>query len=128
MDHAALIDRFYAAYAVRDTAGAVALYLPDGTHEEVAMGKSRTGHAALAQGLDGFWRMLPDVAWHRRGYIRAADHVAVPYRMTATFTASDGAARPIALDGLHLFQLQDGLIARSRDMWDADLFKAQMTG
>lgn len=129
MDHASLIDRFYAAYAARDAAGAAALYHADGVHEEVAMGKSRTGHDALQQGLEGFWRMLPDVAWQRQGYIRAGDHVAVPYRMTGTFSGgADAAPRRIALDGLHLFVLQGGLIAASRDMWDLDLFKQQMAG
>ena len=39
MDHAALIDRFYAAYAERDAFAAAALYHGDGWHDEVAMGK-----------------------------------------------------------------------------------------
>lgn len=129
MDHAALIDRFYAAYDGRDAEAAVALYHADGWHDEVAMGKRREGREALAEGLRGFWRMLPDVAWDRRGYVRAADSVAVPYHMTGTFTPKgEGAApRPIALDGLHLFEIRDGLLAGTRDMWDLDLFRAQMS-
>ncbi len=126
MQHQDLIDRFYAAYAARDATGAAALYAPDGRHDEVAMGKSRQGREALAQGLEGFWRMLPDVTWTRLGYIRAADHVAVTYHMTGTFTGKDGRARPIALDGLHLFEIPDGLLTVTKDLWDLDLFKAQM--
>ncbi len=128
MDHAALIDRFYAAYAARDAAGAAALYHPDGWHDEVAMAKRRSGHQALAAGLEGFWRMLPDVAWHRTGYVRSGTQVAVPYRMTGTFTGKDGMARSIALDGLHLFHLRDGALEGTADLWDLDLFKAQMAG
>ncbi len=90
------------------------------------MAKSREGRDALAKGLDGFFRMLPDVAWERRGYIRAGDQIAVPYHMTGTFIAADGTPRPIALDGLHLFEIRDGLLASTKDMWDLDLFKAQM--
>ena len=128
MDHAALIDRFYAAYAGRDADAAAALYHADGWHEEVAMSKRREGHEALAEGLRGFWRMLPDVAWERRGYVRAGNAVAVPYHMTGTFTPKgEGATpRPIALDGLHLFEIREELLAGTRDMWDLDLFRAQM--
>lgn len=128
MHHAALVDRFYAAYAGRDAFAAAALYHGDGWHEEVALGKRRTGRDALVEGLQGFWRMLPDVAWARRGYVRAADTVAVPYHMTGTFTPrGDGATpRKVALDGVHLFEFRDGLIAGTRDMWDLDLFRAQI--
>lgn len=128
MDHAALIDRFYHAYASRDAQHAASLYHPDGWHEEVAMAKRREGREALAEGLVGFWRMLPDVAWERRGYVRAANHIAVPYRMTGTFTprGEDAIPRTIALDGLHIFEIRDGLFAGTKDMWDLDVFKAQM--
>lgn len=126
MDHAALIDRFYAAYSARDAQAVALLYHPDGWHEEVAMGKRRTGHEALAGGLEGFWRMLPDVAWNRAGFVRSAETVAVPYHMTGTFTGKDGVAHPIALDGLHLFEFRDGLLAGTRDLWDIEEFKAQM--
>jgi hypothetical protein len=129
MDHAALIDRFYRAYASRDAEEAASLYEQEGWHEEVAMGKRREGRAALVEGLVGFWRMLPDVSWDRRGYIRAGNCVAVPYHMTGTFTPRGERATPrkIALDGLHLFKIRDGLLVGTKDMWDLDLFKAQMS-
>lgn len=127
MEHATLIDCLYQAYASRDADEVACLYHPDGWHEEVAMAKRREGRAALAEGLVGFWRMLPDVAWDRRGYIRAADQVAVPYVMTGTFMPrGDALPRQIALDGLHIFEIRDGLFASSKDMWDLDIFKAQM--
>ena len=126
MDHSTLIDRFYAAYAARDLQAVAALYHTDASHEETAMGKSREGREALLAGLEGFWRMLPDVEWSRKGYIRAANQVAVPYHMTGTFTGKDGQPRAIALDGLHMFTLEEGQIRASRDLWDLDLFKAQM--
>ncbi|MCQ9147686.1 nuclear transport factor 2 family protein [Ochrobactrum sp. BTU2] len=128
MDHATLVDQFYEAYASRDAEAAASLYHADGWHEEVAMGKRREGHSALSKGLTGFWRMLPDVAWERRGYIRAGNQIAVPYHMTGTFTprAENTTPRKIALDGLHIFEVSDGLLTGTKDMWDLDLFKAQM--
>lgn len=128
MEHAAVIDRFYAAYDRRDADAAAALYSPDGWHEEVAMSKRREGRDALAQGLRGFWRMLPDAAWERRGYIRAGNTVAVPYHMTGTFTPRGDGATPrlVAIDGLHLFEFHDGSLRGTRDMWDLDHFQAQI--
>lgn len=129
MDHTTLIDLFYTAYASHDADKAASLYHADGWHEEVAMAKRREGHTALAEGLTGFWRMLPDVAWERRGYIRAGNQIAVPYHMTGTFTPRGEGATPrkIALDGLHIFEISDGLLIGTKDMWDLDLFKAQMS-
>ncbi len=129
MDHTTLIDLFYTAYTSRDADKAASLYHADGWHEEVAMAKRREGRIALAEGLTGFWRMLPDVAWERRGYIHAGNQVAVPYHMTGTFTPRGEGATPrtIALDGLHIFEISDGLLIGTKDMWDLDLFKAQMS-
>jgi predicted ester cyclase len=129
MDNATLIDRFYEAYALRDAAAAAALYHADGWHEEVAMAKRRDGHKALIEGLTGFWRMLPDVTWDRRGFIRSGDQVAVPYQLSATFTPRGEPALPrkITLDGLHIFAFSDGLLTGTKDMWDLDLFKMQMS-
>lgn len=128
MDHATLIDSFYSAYAERDAEAAAALYHADGWHEEVAMSKRREGRGALIEGLQGFWRMLPDVVWQRGGYVRAGNHVAVPYRMTGTFTPRGEGATPrqVKMDGLHLFEIRDVLIWGTRDMWDLDVFKAQI--
>ncbi|ASV88099.1 snoaL-like domain protein (plasmid) [Ochrobactrum quorumnocens] len=129
MDHAALVDQFYNAYASRDADCAVSLYHADGWHEEVAMGTRREGHAALSEGLTGFWRMLPDVAWERLGYIRAGNQIAIPYHMTGTFRprGEDTAPRKISLDGLHIFEVRGALLTGTKDMWDLDVFKAQMS-
>lgn len=130
MPHTALLTAFYAAYNAHDAKAAAALYAEDGTHEEIAMEKSRQGRAALAEGLAGLTRMLPDVAWAPAPTIRSGIWCAVPYRMTGTFTPRPGSAdvtpRKVALDGLHLLQIRDGQIALSRDYWDKDAFLAQI--
>ncbi|MBB4022852.1 MULTISPECIES: nuclear transport factor 2 family protein [Actibacterium] len=123
---------FYAAYNAHDAQAAAALYTPDGRHEEIAMAKTRAGHAALAEGLEGFFRMLPDVHWQPGAVIRSADWLAVSYRMTGSFTPRPNEADPapapraVALDGLHLVQLRDGAIGCTRDYWDKDAFLAQI--
>jgi len=139
MAYRQLIECFYDAYIARDEAAVVALYHMDGWHEEVATGQRRVGHEALAQGLTGFWQMFPDVVWVRAGLVRAGNHLAVPYQMRASFTPrsarhegeekldKSNKVRFIALDGLHLFELRDGLLAATKDMWDLDHFKAQIS-
>ncbi|TNE66050.1 nuclear transport factor 2 family protein [Celeribacter ethanolicus] len=127
-----LIDAFYAAYNRHDAEAATRLYATEGRHDEIAMGKSRTGHEALRDGLTGFFNMLPDVTWTPHQTVRSADHIAVFYHMTGTFTprpsdkAPDPAPKPVALDGMHLFQRAGDEIVRTQDYWDKDAFLAQI--
>ncbi|MEM5475499.1 nuclear transport factor 2 family protein [Pacificibacter sp. AS14] len=123
---------FYAAYNAHDAKAAVALYTLDGRHDEISMGKSRSGHVDLREGLDGFFKMLPDVCWTPSKVVRSADWLAVSYHMTGTFTAGakDGSApvaHKIALDGLHLFKLQGDAIEITQDYWDKDVFLSQIS-
>jgi steroid delta-isomerase-like uncharacterized protein len=127
-----VLEAFYAAYNAHDAAAAAALYTKDGRHDEIAMGKSRSGTAALQDGLEGFFRMLPDVSWSPKEVIRSGDWLAVTYRMTGTFTprAKQDQSIPqpkrVAIDGLHLLNVADGKIKATRDYWDKDVFLAQI--
>ncbi|MCA0042480.1 nuclear transport factor 2 family protein [Celeribacter litoreus] len=127
-----VLTAFYAAYNSHDAQAATDLYVEDGRHDEIAMGKSRTGHAALREGLEGFFGMLPDVEWTSKEVIRSADWLAVSYRMTGTFTprAKEGAPSPspksVALDGLHLLKVVGGRIEITQDYWSKDAFLAQI--
>lgn len=127
-----LVAALYAAYNAHDAAAAAALYAPDGRHDEIAMGQSRSGQTALAEGLAGFFRMLPDVTWEPEAPIRSADWRAVRYRMRGTFTprprpeAPCPAPRTVVIEGMHLLLIRDGAIRISQDYWDKDVFLAQI--
>ncbi|SFJ14456.1 conserved hypothetical protein, steroid delta-isomerase-related/conserved hypothetical protein [Celeribacter neptunius] len=127
-----VLEAFYAAYNAHDAAAAAALYAEDGRHDEIAMGKSRCGTAALQDGLEGFFRMLPDVVWSPKEVIRSGDWLAVNYRMTGTFTPrpkenqSAQLSKQVAIDGLHLLKVADGKIETTQDYWDKDVFLAQI--
>jgi hypothetical protein len=126
-----ILKSFYAAYNAHDAKKTVALYTQDGRHDEIAMGKSRSGHVDLHDGLDGFFKMLPDVCWMPSKVVRSADWFAVSYHMTGTFTAGSKDASPpvahkISLDGLHLLKLQGDAIEITQDYWDKDVFLAQI--
>lgn len=131
IDHP-ILKSFYAAYNAHDVKTAVAFYTQDGRHDEIAMGKSRSGHDDLRDGLDGFFKMLPDVCWTPSKVVRSADWLAVSYHMTGTFTVrskdtSEPVFHKIALDGLHLFKLQDDAIEITQDYWDKDVFVSQIS-
>ncbi|MBW6417629.1 nuclear transport factor 2 family protein [Celeribacter sp. PS-C1] len=127
-----LVDAFYAAYNRHDADAATALYALEGRHDEIAMGKSRSGHDALRDGLNGFFRMLPDVSWTPRESVRSAEHIAIFYSMTGTFTPRPTEAQPapapkaVELDGMHLFKFDGDEIVLTQDYWDKDQFMAQI--
>jgi len=127
-----VLEAFYAAYNAHDAAAAAALYAIDGRHDEIAMGESRSGSAALQDGLEGFFRMLPDVSWSPKEVIRSSDWIAVTYRMTGTFIPRAKEDQPtpqpkhVAIDGLHLLKVADGKIMATQDYWDKDVFLAQI--
>ncbi|QPM91177.1 nuclear transport factor 2 family protein [Pseudooceanicola algae] len=127
-----LLEAFYAAYNRHDAPAAAALYHADGWHEEIAMEGRREGQVALADGLSGLFRMLPDVRWAPGKVIRSADWTAVNYVMTGTFTLRGGkdgevpGSRQVVLDGLHLIRIRDDRIEGTRDYWDKGAFLAQI--
>lgn len=130
LSHDQLIDQFYDCYNRHDASAATALYAADGQHVEVAMGKTRTGRDALQAGLQGFFQMMPDVAWRERERIRSGDSAAVVYTMTGHVaprpTAETPVAKPVELPGLHLFKFADGQLVETQDLWDKANFLAQI--
>ncbi|WP_280772534.1 nuclear transport factor 2 family protein [Rhizobium sp. SG_E_25_P2] len=128
LSHDQLIDQFYDCYNRHDASAAIALYASDGRHVEMAMGKTRAGADALQAGLEGFFKMMPDVVWRERERVRSAGRVAVVYTMTGHVAprSSDAAAKPVALPGLHVFTIENGQIIETQDLWDKAEFLAQI--
>lgn len=126
----AVVDRLYAAYNARDVEAAAALYADDGWHEEANAGRRRTGRAAVADGLAGFFRMMPDAAWQERERIRAGGSVAVVYTLRGSFRADVGpfkaTGQPVELAGLHVVELDGDRIRGTRDFWDMAAFVRQI--
>lgn len=122
---------FYAAYNGGDAAAAAALYAEDGWHEEAHNGARRQGRDALRTGLDGFFGFIAGAQWHPRERIDAGPQVAlVFYTLTGTLGVDikgrPTRGRPIALKGVHLFELEDGQIRGTRDYWDPAAFQRQI--
>lgn len=121
-----VIAAFYHAYNAHDADAASQLYTEEGWHEEVAMGKRKSGSQAVRQGLESLFRMLPDVRWTVNAQVNSADNVVVFYRMSGNLAPADKPARLLTLDGVHLFTLSPAGIDGVRDYWDLAHFKQQM--
>ncbi|RWR33790.1 nuclear transport factor 2 family protein [Sinirhodobacter populi] len=124
-----IVTAFLAAYNRHDWQGAAALYAPEATHHEAAMGKTRTGRAAIEAGLNGLAAMLPDVAWHERERITSGPHLLLRYDLAGTFTpraAADATPRTVSLPGILMFTLTGGRIAATADYWDKEAFLARI--
>lgn len=125
-----LIADFYSAYNARDVAAAVALYAPAGRHSDVAGGRRAEGRPAVEKSLQGFFQLLPDVAFEVREQVLSRNSAVVSYRMRGHLGRDLGAmkttGKPIVLNGAHVFEFEDGLIAATTDYWNRDEFARQL--
>jgi steroid delta-isomerase-like uncharacterized protein len=116
----------YLASFSRADADAIAAHVAPGFRNEhtSALGSSSTGRDEYRRRLPGFLASFPGLAYDVEQVV--ADErgaVAVAYRMTAT---SDG--HPVAVRGVMVFDVVDGLIARRTDYWDSLGFLRQVSG
>jgi steroid delta-isomerase-like uncharacterized protein len=123
--------RLYDAYNRHDPAAVAQLYAADGTHEDIAQGRPKTGPDEIAAGLGKFFGWFPDPHWEPQVVILGADgREAATYLLTATLQAQMGPVAPrgqsISLRGAHFLDLRGGLIKRSEDYWDAASFQRQL--
>jgi len=126
-----IADVLYDAYNRHDAAAIAGLYDADGTHEDMAMGRSKVGQAAIVDGLQKFFGWFPDAHWAPREQI--ADpfgSVTITYLLTATLQAQMGRTiargQRISLRGFHVLHVRGRLIHRSEDYWDAATFQKQL--
>ena len=110
-----LLDAFTAAVAAGDGAQFSALFTEDGVYDDVFYGEYH-GREAIAQMLEGrfhrdgenfVWRMIDPVDDGATGYAR--------WRFSYDCKLPHIKGKRIFMDGVGLFQLRDGLIARYED-------------
>ncbi len=126
-DHAALIDRFYAAFAVLDGDAMQACYASDAQFEDPVFklqGRAQVG---------GMWRMLCDAtrdkgrdAWKLEVSGISADDTSGRAHWEAYYRFSTGRLVHNVIDAR--FSFTDGLIATHRDTFDFWLWSRQALG
>jgi len=83
-----IADVLYGAYNRHDAAAVAELYDANGTHEDIALGHSKVGQTAIADGLQKFFGWFPDAHW--APHVQIADpfgSVTITYLLTATLQA-----------------------------------------
>lgn len=128
---ASIARRLFDAYNRRDLDVVATLYAADGTHEDVAHGKPKSGGREIADGLGRFLGWFPDASWDLLSIV-ADDRgsVAARYVLSGTLGSSMGPITPrgqkISLRGMQSLTIEEGKIARSEDYWDAATFQKQL--
>ncbi len=129
-DHRDLINAFFAGCNGHEPARVASLYAPDGSHEDVATGHSRSGHDALEQGLSHFLKTIPDAHWEESQRIVAGKATVVSYVLTGHLQADLGPfkarGQAVSLPGVYVVTCKDDKITSSRDYWDAADFGRQV--
>lgn len=116
MDFQDLLSTFCAAVEAGDGDALAATFTPDGVYDDVFYGEF-AGRDAISDmltnyfyrdGKDFRWRMIDPVSDGETGYARWA--------FSFTGKVGPGEGRRIFMDGVGLFKLRDGLIARYEDI------------
>lgn len=120
----------YEAYNRHDADAAAALYSPEGTHEDIAIGRPARGREAVAEGLRRFFAAFPDARWTATDQLEENGRAFSRYVLTGTLQQDMGPFRAggqqLELPGVHVLETASGRIERSQDFWDASTFQRQM--
>jgi aromatic ring hydroxylase len=108
-----IADVLYGAYNRHDAAAVAELYDANGTHEDIALGHSKVGQTAIADGLQKFFGWFPDAHW--APHVQIADpfgSVTITYLLSATLQAQMGRTiargQRISLRGAHVLHVRGG--------------------
>jgi hypothetical protein len=124
-DARALIECFYRAYNVQDSAGAASLYAVTGEHHDMATGSASIGRSEIQTDLGRFFGQFRELHWNYEWVaIGRAGHAA---RYYLTFqVAKQGVEKSIEVTGVHTFSLAGGLIVETRDFWNFQDLSTQL--
>lgn len=121
-DWRALVDRWIAAFNAHDVAAIVALYAEDAELLDSGMKQMRHGRAAIEQWFVGRFAGMPSIL-----YTPTSQTLIGQQQAAVTWTAQGRSprllgqvwlSRPYRVDGVSVFTLSDGLIARQRGYYD----------
>ena len=125
MSNLAIVRAFIAAWERRDVDAIVAAFAPDGVYINVGWSESR-GREAIRATVAPLLSSLETVSWTVRHEAETAAGVVLNERTDVFVMRPEAGGRTIVADVMGVFELEDGLIARWRDYFDVEAFKAQM--
>jgi ketosteroid isomerase-like protein len=103
-----LIDRYDAAWNAQDVDAIMAFHPDDVVFHNHTAGECVEGAAAMREHVAGIFAAYPDLRFRRRRLYVGPEHATSEW--TAAATLPDG--RRVEWDGIDVFPMRDGLIAR----------------
>jgi len=121
-----LLETFARAVESGDGTALAALFAEDGVYDDVFYGafQGRRAIAAMLEGL--FHRDGKDFRWEFSSPVREGSRGYADWLFSYTSTTKHCAGRRIIFDGVSVFDMADGLIARYRDVCNGCVPLAQM--
>ena len=104
---AALAKRYADAWAAHDPDAIVAMHTEDTVFHMHGVGEPAHGRAAVREKIAGLFADSPDLAFEQQALHLGDDHFATRYVVSGTLYG-----RQVACDGVDVFTLRDGMIAR----------------
>ncbi len=95
------------AWAQHDPDAIVAMHTPDTVFHQHGIGEPAVGSDAVREAITEVFALAPDLAFDPRRMHFGDDHFVSEYEMSGT-----AGGRSFACDGVDVFTLRDGLVAR----------------
>jgi ketosteroid isomerase-like protein len=103
-----LIERYDAAWNAQDVDAIMGFHTDDVVFHNHTAGERVEGAAAMREHIAGIFASYPDLRFRRRRLYVGPDHATSEW--TASATLADG--RRVEWDGIDVFPMREGLIAR----------------
>jgi ketosteroid isomerase-like protein len=99
--------RYGRAWATHDPDAIVAMHTDDTVFHVHDVAEPSCGRVAVREVIASAFEQMPDLRFERRRVLFGADHVVSEYVMSGSV-----GEKPFACDGVDVFTLRDGLVAR----------------
>lgn len=113
-----LVKRWVAAFNAHDVAAIGLLYTDGAELNDSGMKRPRRGRADIEQWFTKRFRTMPTIAYTVHTHIVAGDQAAVTWTVRGINRRLLGIPRKFQVDGVSVFTLRDGLIARQHGYYD----------
>jgi hypothetical protein len=121
-----ILARFTAAVEAGDGAALGATFTAEGTYIDTFYG-AFTGRAAIRDMLEShFWRDAEGFFWNMRDPLCDGRQGYARWRFGYTSRLPESAGREVAFEGMSRFEIEDGLIRRYEEVFDAGIAFVQL--
>ena len=120
-EHLDLAVRYSAACAARDPDAIVALHTADTVFHQHGMGEPAVGIDATREAMVAAFAMVPDLAFEQKTVYSGEAHIVTEWVMSGTVNGT-----AVTCEGLDVFQVRDGLMARKDTYLDTAGLQQQL--